>query len=148
MTDMPMDLNLTPQDILALQQMVYGEETQDTDTMKMIAQSALNRLKSGKKKEFGGSIPEITKKGYYAVSKQNIPYKQALSQKFPDITSKVGWGNAKKVVEAVIGDKDYGQGHQFYFTDEEVKRLTKNKGFDFSKVKSKGTQGNYKLFGY
>jgi len=148
MADMPMELNLTPQDILALQQMVYGEETQDTDTMKMIAQSALNRLKSGKKKEFGGNIPEITKKGYYAVSKQNIPYKQAVSQKFPDITSKVAWGNAKKVVEAVIGDKDYGQGHQFYFTDSEIAKLKKSKSFNFSRVKSKGTSGKYKLFGY
>jgi hypothetical protein len=128
--------------------MVYGEETQDTDTMRMITQSALNRLLSGKKKEFGGSIPEITKKGYYAVSKKNTPYQQAVSQKFPDVPSKVAWGNAKKVVEAVLGDKDYGQGHQFYFTDKEIEKLKKSKKFDFSKVKAKGASGKYKLFGY
>ena len=143
-----LELELTPSDVLSLQQMVYGEETQDTDVMKMVTQSALNRLKSGRKKEFGGSIPEITKKGYYAVSKQNTPYKQALSQKFPDITSKAAWGNAKKVVEAVIGDKDYGQGHQFYFTDDEIVKLKKSKKFDFTKVKAKGSSGKYKLFGY
>jgi hypothetical protein len=147
MADIPMALNLSPADVLALQQMVYGEETQDTDTMKMIAQSALNRLKSGKKKEFGGSIPEITKKGYYAVSKQNTPYKQALSQKFPDITSKVAWGNAKKVVEAVVGDKDYGD-VMFYFKPDEEKKLKVEKKFDFSKVRRTGKVGNYNLYSY
>ena len=142
------DLTLTPQDILALQQMVYGEDTTDAEAQKMIVQSALNRLKSGRSKEFGASIPEIAKKGYYAVSKRNIPYQQAVSQKFPDVASQAAWGRTKKLVESVLGDKDYGAGHQFYFTDKEIANLQKSKGFDFSRVKAMGSSGKYKLFGY
>jgi len=142
------DLKLKPEEILALQQMVHGEGAgTDIDTRKMIAQSAISRLTSGRKKEFGGTISDVLKKGYYAVKNPNTPYKQAVSGKFLDTPSKVSWGETKKIVEAVLGDKDYGK-HQFYFTDPEITKLKKNKGFDFSKVKSQGQVGDYKLFGY
>lgn len=142
------DLKLSPKEVLALQQMVYGEgASADIDTRKMVAQSAISRLLSGRTKEFGGTISDVLKKGYYAVKNPNTPYKQALSGKFSDIPSKVSWGETKKIVEAVLGDKDYGK-HQFYFTDEEIAKLKKNKKFDFSKVKSQGEVGKFKLFGY
>lgn len=141
-------LELSPNDLLAIQQMVYGEAaSEDPETMRVVAQSALNRLKSGRSKEFGGTIPDILKKGYYAVKNPNTPYKQALSGTFPDTTSKAKWGVAKKVVEAILKDQDFGE-HQFYFTPDEITKLKKSKGFDFSKVKARGAIGQYKLFGY
>ena len=141
-------LKLSPKEITALQQMVHGEGAgADIDTRKMMAQSAINRLLSGRTKEFGGTMSDVLKKGYYAVKNPNAPYKQAVSGKFNDTPSKVSWGETKKIVEAVVGDKDYGK-HQFYFTDEEIEKLNKGKKFDFTKVKPMGSTGKYKLFGY
>ena len=147
------EVNLSAMDATmkkAIQDMAFGEgASSDNDTVSMIVHSALSRYLSGRK-EFGGpSIADVVKKGYYAVSNPNTPYKQATSGKFPDIKSKARYAEIGKLVDAITGDKSYSKDKpQFYFTDKEIERLTKSKGFDFSKVKAKGIQGKYKLYGY
>ena len=149
---------LSVEDLLALQQGVYGEMAGASDALaRMAAQSALSRHRSGMSKEFGKTMPEITQKGYYAVSKKNVPYQQAVIEKFPDVKSKARWGEIKKLVESIVADEDYGE-HQFYFTQDEVNKLkarneTQKKlggppAFNFEAVKPKGKVEDYLLYGY
>lgn len=141
-------INLTEDDIAAIQRMVYGEAaSEDYATMKMIAQTAINRLRSGRKKEFGGNINRILQKGYYAVKNPNQPYRQALSGKFEDEASKKKWLQAQKAVSDVIGKQDWGQA-MFYFVPGEIKKQTEAGTFDFKQVAPTGDVGIYKTFGY
>lgn len=145
----PKKYNFTPQDILAIKRAVYGEGASTDDaTMKMIAQSIINRAKSGRSGEFGGNVNEILKKGYYAVKNPNTPYKQALSGKFPDVQSKAAWGRVQKLVDIAMSEENSGK-HLFYFKPEEEVKLRKNpEKFDFKMVKPMGKQGGYNLYGY
>lgn len=143
------NINLTPEDIIALSQMVYGENAgEDTATQKMTAQSAINRLRSGRIKEFGATIPEILQQGYYAV-KDNTPlYQQAVSGNFPDISSKAKFSEIQKLIESIVADQDYGKA-QFYFRPEEEENLRKNpKKFNFDLVKPQGQVGVYNTYSY
>lgn len=151
-------LSLSDADKLAISQAVFGEAAgEPTDVQKMVIQTVLNRLRSGRKKEFGGNVNDILKRGYYAVSNPNDPYKQAMSGVFPDVNSKAKFGRVKKLLDAVLADQDYGQGH-FYFTPEEEKKLRlKNiqrqaakrpPAFNFSAVKPFGQVGKYNVYGY
>jgi hypothetical protein len=140
-------LKLSEEDIAALQRMVYGEAAgSDYDTMKMIAQSALNRLRSGRTKQFGGNMTSVLKKGYYAVKNPNKPYRQALSGQFNDELSKNAWLQAQKVISDIIKNQDFGQ-VQFYFTPEEIKKL-RSGGFNFGLVTPTGKVGIYETFSY
>jgi spore germination cell wall hydrolase CwlJ-like protein len=139
---------LSTEDIAALSRMVYGEAAgADATTMKMIAQTAINRLRSGRSKEFGANLPRVLKKGYYAVSNPNQPYRQALSGQFNDEPSKKAWTQAQNIVNEIIKNQDFGQA-QFYFTDSELKRLKSNNGFNFSLVIPIGKVGAYSTFAY
>jgi spore germination cell wall hydrolase CwlJ-like protein len=139
---------LSDEDKAALTRMVYGEAAgADSATMKMIAQSAINRLRSGRTKEFGGNMPRVLKKGYYAVSNPNQPYKQALSGQFNDEQSKKAWLQAQNIVNDMIKNQDFGQA-QFYFTPKEIERMKAQGGFDFSQVIPTGSVGNYQTFSY
>jgi len=138
-------------DIQALAAMIYGEgASTDYDTMKMIGSTAINRLKSGKSKEFGASIPEIIQKGYYAASNANIPYQQASINSFPDKKSENAYKQALAIASGLIkGSIKPDKGH-FYFTDKEIAKMKRqgNKAFNFNAVKPMGAIGGYKVFGY
>ena len=137
----PIDVDLTQDDIAAIARMAYGENAgEDNDTVKMTIQTPINRLRSGRSKEFGGDIPSILKKGYYAVSKNSPLYQQAASGKFPDIKSKARMAEIQKLTEAVVGDKDYGNA-QFFFKPNEAMSLKK-------KLKSQGKVGKYDVYSY
>ena len=139
---------MTEEDIAALARMVYGEAAgADEATMKMIAQTAINRLRSGRTKEFGGNLSRVLKKGYYAVKNPNQPYRQALTGAFNSDVSKKKWTQALNVVNGVIKNQDFGKA-QFYFTPEEVKSLRTQNKFDFGLVVPTGTVGNYQTFSY
>ncbi len=141
-------IKLSPEDVAALQRMVYGEAAgSDEATMRMIAQSAVNRLRSGRTKEFGGNMTKVLQKGYYAVSNPNLPYRQALEGAFNDEQSKKKWLQAQNVVNDVIKNQDFGK-TMFYFTQPELERLTKKGGFDFSQVVPTENIGAYMGFAY
>ena len=134
-------LQLTPEDRTALAQMAYGENaSEDNDTIKMTVQSAINRLKSGRAKEFGATIPEVLKKGYYAVSKNSPLYQQAVSKKLPDFNSKKRYGEIEALTNAIIDDQDFGN-TMFYFKPSEASSLKK-------KLKRQGTVGQYETYSY
>ena len=140
-------VKLSAEDVAALQRMVYGEAAgSDEATMRMIAQSAVNRLRSGRTKEFGGNMTKVLQKGYYAVSNPNLPYRQALDGSFNDEQSKKKWLQAQNVVNDIIKNQDFGKA-MFYFTPEEIKRIS-GKGFDFSQVLPGDKIGNYETFYY
>lgn len=141
MSEIKNKLIVSDNDKLALAQMAYGENAgEDLDTLKMTIQSAINRLLSGRSKEFGATIPDVLKKGYYAVSKNSPLYQQAVTGKFPDITSKAKFSTIQKLVDAIIGDEDFGK-VQFYFRPEEAKGLK-------SKLKRLGNVGVYETYSY
>lgn len=141
-------LNLSKDDINSLALMAMAENgDQSDDVVKMTIQSALSRLNSGRTKEFGGSLPEVLKKGYYAIKRPNGLYKTLTSGNELDMPTKTRLAAIKKLTEAVVGDQDYGNA-QFYFTPQEVKRLTASKAFNFGAVKPMGNVGMYQTFGY
>jgi len=140
------NINLSEEDISALRRMLFGESSNDEATMKMIAQTALNRLRSGRVKEFGGNMQKVLQKGYYAVRNPNQPYKQALSGIFNDDASKSRWGLTQKVISDILKKQDFGNA-MFYFTDDEIPRVQKQ-GFNFKAVMPAGKVGIYQTFGY
>ncbi len=134
-------LNITPADRVAIAQMAYGENaSEDDETVKMTVQSAINRLGSGRAKEFGSTVPEVLKKGYYAVSKNSPLYKQAVSKKFPDFNSKKRYAEIETLTNAIIDDQDFGNA-MFYFKPAEAQALKK-------KLKRQGTVGKYETYSY
>ena len=139
----------------AIQDMAYGEAAgSDNETTKMVIQSALSRYLSGRSDfspKGGGTIADLVKKGYYAVSNPNDPYKEATSGKFANVKSKARHAEIGTQLEAILGDKDYSTDNaQFYFTPEEEARMRRqgSKVFDFSKVKPKGKVGIYNTYSY
>ena len=147
-----LDINLLPAEILALQQGVYGEAAnQPYEVKKMVMQSVLNRLKSGKIKEFGRTIPEILNKGYYAVKNKNVPYKEALSGKFNNPLSASAWKETQQVYNDIMKNQDFGNA-MFYFKPDEISAIQGSKNgkkiFNFQKVVPIGTVGDYSVFTY
>lgn len=141
-------IKLSDDDIAALTRMVYGEAAgEDYNTMKMVAQSAVNRLRSGRKKEFGSNLSKVLQKGYYAVSNPNQPYKQALYGNFNNELSKKKWQQAQKAVSDMIAKQDFGEA-MFYFTPDEITKLQKGGKFNFSVVKPTGKVGKFLTFAY
>ena len=141
-------LAISDQDLKIITDTVFGEAAgSDEETQKMIIRSMFNRKLSGRSKEFGKDFNEISKKGYYAAKNPNIPYKQAISGKFPDLKSKATHAKIRKMTEAIHGDEDYGA-ELFYFTPPEKNKLTKNKSFNFKIVKPTGKVGIYETFAY
>ena len=139
----------------AIQDMAYGEAAgSDSETTKMVIQSALSRYLSGRSDfspKGGGTISDLVKKGYYAVSNPNTPYKEATSGKFANVKNKARHAEIGTQLDAILGDKDYSKDNaQFYFTPEEEARMRRqgSKAFDFSKVKSKGKVGIYNTYSY
>jgi len=129
---------------------VFGEgANQPIEVRKMIASTILNRINSGRTSEFGGDIDTVLRKGYYAVSNPNVPYKQAYSGKFPDKESELRYKETLQMVSGLLKGTIKPDEGLFYFTPKEIKKLQKNpKAFDFKKVKEVGSSGGYKVFTY
>lgn len=147
---MARSIELTPEEQHMLTMMVYGEGAQSSpESMQMIARTALKRLSSGRRKEFGGTLGEVLNKGYYAVSQPNQPYNEATAGVFHNPQSQDAWNAAQLAVDTVVKSGDYGKA-MFYFTPTEIQKL-KAQGprvFDFNKVVPMGRQEEYQLFGY
>ena len=139
------------QEVTALANMIYGEAAgEDYDTMKMVGSSAINRYLSPRDKEFGGTIDQVLQKGYYAVNHPNTPFKQAVSQKFPDKKSLEAYKRAYAIASGLIKGNIKRDNVHFYFTEDEIKKLEKagKRKFDFKQVKETGKLKKYRLFSY
>lgn len=136
-------------DAKILADMTFGESaSEDYDTNKMVASSALNRLNANKPSEFGSTLAEVLHKGYYSVSQGNKAYKQAVTQEFPDKVSEDKYKEIYAMVSALLNGTLKPSEGMFFFKDDEIKKLKKSKGFNFKAVKPKGTVGKYQVFGY
>ncbi len=141
----------TDADLLNAANTLYGEVAdQNSEVMGMVGSSILNRLDAQRVNEFGGTIPEISQKGYYAAINGNVPYKQAVSQKFPDKNSENKYKQAYAIMSGLMKGTIDRHGAQFFFTKEEIQKLKKKgkKAFDFKQVKPTGSVGGYETFSY
>jgi len=135
-------------ELLQLAHLIYGEAGgEDLDTKKMVGSSVINRLNSGRAKEFGGSIEEVAQKGYYAVSKKSKMYEQAVSGNFPDKSSETAWKQSLAVASGLVKGTIKPSAGMFYFTDKEAKQQ-KKVGFKFSQVKETGKVGKFNTYSY
>lgn len=138
-------------DVVAMAATIYGENaSEDYDTMVMTGSTMLNRLDADRPKEFGSSVQEIARKGYYAVKDNSPTFQQAITGRFPDAQSEKKWKQALQIAYGLkTGSIDRVGGH-FYFTDSEVKKLKAagKKVFDFTQVKKIGRTGKYNVFSY
>lgn len=137
-------------DTIALANAIYGEAAdQEPEVMKMVGSSVINRINSGRTAEFGSNMQEVLNKGYYAVKNPNVPYRQALTQQFPDEES----ANQYKQALAIAGGLRRGTIEPdkalFYFTPKEEAKLRKTpKVFNFKIVKNAGKVGGYNTYNY
>ena len=135
-------------DLLALTNTIYGEAAGASfDVKKMVGSSVINRLMSGKHQEFGASIPEIAQKGYYAVSQQNEPYKQAVQQKFPDKVSELAYKQSLAIASGLMKGTIKPDDAMFYFTKKEIAKQ-KKVGFKFERTRETGSVDKYTTFSY
>ena len=135
---------------LEIAKAVHGEGAgASIEFRKMVASTILNREESGRTGEFGGSIPEILQKGYYAVSNPNTPYKEATELKFKDKASENSFKETLQLVSGMIKGTIKRYPGLFYFTNKELARLKKSpKEFDLSKVRDVGGVDNFRVFDY
>jgi len=136
--------------LLQLAALINGEAAdQPYDVKLMVGSTVINRLNAGKAKEFGASLPDVALKGYYAAQNPNEPYKQALTQQFPDKISEDAFKQSLAIASALIKGTVKPQAGQFYFTEDEEGKLRKNKkAFNFKAVKSVGKVGKYNVYEY
>jgi hypothetical protein len=125
----------------------YGENRgQGQDAILHTASSIFNRLGQNEWKHM--SVPQVLQNGYYAVShpENNQGFTDAMSGKFKDKASE----NDFKRIYATVASLNRGsvepKSTQFYFKQNEINKLIKNKGFDFSKV-NEGESFNAKVGG-
>lgn len=137
-------------DLTTLTNLIYGEAAnQDAKVMKMVGSSAINRMNSGRTKEFGGTLDEIARKGYYAVSNPNEPMKEAMSQKFRSPESENKYKQAMSIASGLLRGTIEPDKGMFYFKKDEIAKLKKTpKVFNFKMVKSVGKSGDYEVFDY
>ena len=137
-------------DLSDLANIIYGEAAnQDEKVMKMVGSTVLNRQKSGRTEEFGGTIAEIGQKGYYAVKNPNQPYKEALSQKFGNEEAEHKYKKAVAIAGGLLKGTIEPDKGEFFFKPDEEKKLRKTpKVFNFKMVKNVGKQGDYNVYGY
>lgn len=137
-------------DLIDLTNIIYGEAAdQDVKVMKMVGSTAINRMKSGRTKEFGSTLPEIIQKGYYAAKNPNQPYKEALSQKFGSPEAENKYKQAMNIASGLLRGTIEPDKGMFYFKPDEIKKLKKTpKVFNFKAVKSVGKSGDYEVFDY
>jgi aminopeptidase C len=135
--------------LLALAAMINGEAAgANFDTKVMVGSSAIQRMKSGRTQEFGSTLPEVLQKGYYAVQNQNEPYKQAITQKFPDKKAENAYKQSLAVASGLIKGTIEPKDVMFYFTNKEDARQHKKGTFNYKKVRSTGTQEGFNMYSY
>ena len=137
-------------DLSDLANIIYGEAAdQDDKVMKMVGSSVINRQRSGRTEEFGGTIAEIGQKGYYAVKNPNQPYKEALSQKFGNEESELKYKKAVAIAGGLLKETIPPDKGLFYFkADEEKKLRGKPKVFNFKLVTPTAKVGAYQVYDY
>lgn len=128
--------------------------SEDDKMMQYVGSTLLNRLESGRP-EFGAqnyNLSEVINHpgGYY--EKNSNLYNQFLSGDFKDEKSKAAAMRAASIASALTrGTIDRMPG-EFWFNDEEIAKLSKNKKvFDFNQVEElgkMGKKGQFKMYGY
>lgn len=141
--------NPTTNDVMKLASLIFGEgASTDSETMRMIGSTVLNRIDANRVNEFGGDLDEVIQRGYYAAKDNSPMYQMATSQNFSDEPSKMAWKKAYQVASGLLtGSLERTDGH-FYFTPEEIAKQKKAKSFNFKVVKPTGEYGPYKVFSY
>jgi len=137
-------------DLTTLTNLIYGEAAnQDAKVMKMVGSSAINRMKSGRTKEFGSTLEEIAQRGYYAVKNPNQPMKEAMSGKFGSPEAENKYKQAMSIASGLLRGTIEPDKGLFYFKKDEISRLKKTpKVFNFKAVRSVGKSGDYEVFDY
>ena len=140
-------------DIAQLAAVIYGEgASTGEDVMSMIGSTVLNRLESGRVKEFGGTLEEVINypNAYYAAQDENVPYKEALAGKFPNETAENAYKRAYATASGLYKGTIDRHKAMFFFTPPEETKLRKKgrKVFDFKQVKEQGVVGDYNTYSY
>lgn len=130
---------------------IYSEvASEDSDTMKLVGSSIINRMNSNRDSEFGVNLPEVMQKGYYGVRENTDLYQQAVTGKFPDKLSENKYKQALAIASGLLRGTIEPNKGEFYFTEKEIQKMKKRgkKAFDFDQVKDLGQVGKYRVFGY
>lgn len=138
---------MTDDDVKMIAAMAYGKNRgQGDDAIVHTLSSAYNRI--GKNEWRNKTVPEILNGGYYAVSdtSNNTGYADAMAGKFKNKDDENEYKRIYVKAAAMRRGTLQPTDTQFYFKQSEINKLSKSKGFDFSKV-DEGTPFNAKVGG-
>jgi len=144
---MPVDYPFTDEDLYQIAAMVYGEMgSKDLEHWKVALSAFLNSIGQAEWKNL--TPQQILQKRFYAVSRQNDPYKWAVTKQFPNKDEENRFKKILSFVSAAVRGKVDLLPNQFYFTKGEISKLKKNKSFNFDLVVPVGKIGRYYLYKY
>lgn len=147
----------TNEDIQYLTALIHGASTHKSKREERIAfgSSVVNRLNS-QMVEFGSdglapmSIKEVIHSNtspYYESNGENERFNEVMNMKVAPYNEEEAKRNLQISSGLLKGTIPLTEG-QFFYTDKEIEKLTKNKGHDFSKTPQVGRAGRFNLLSY
>ena len=143
MADIPMD----DATLYNISSMVYGEMgSEDKEHWRMAASSYFNSFGKGEWADL--SSDELLNQRYYAVQNKNDPYTWATTKKFPYKEEENRFKKVLSFVSAMSRGKEAKSDAQFFWTNPEVVKQTKNKSINFDLLKKTGRVGKFNTYSY
>ena len=127
--------------------MTYGEMgSEDKEHWRMAASSYYNSFGKGEWADL--TSDELLNRRSYAVQNKNDPYRWAMEKKFPNKAEENRFKKVLSFVSAMDKGKEKRTDAQFFWTNPEVAKQTKNKSINFKLLKKTGRVGNYNTYNY
>lgn len=130
---------------------VYAERGRDPRSARMVTHTILNRVKSGRAKEFGADLEEVINKPWAFTSvtgspKDRVKYESALRKQFKNPAEEADYFQTRHEVEEVLrGRYDHeNQGQVLYYNPSKVKTPP----WDFSQIEEVPGDGDHRMFRY
>ena len=143
MADIPMDDAI----LYKVAAMTYGEMgSEDTEHWRMAASSYFNSIGQGEWADL--SSDELLNQRYFAVQNKNDPYTWATTKKFPSKEEENRFKRVYSFVSAMARGKEPKSDAQFFWTNPEVEKQTRNKSINFDLLKKTGRVGKFNTYSY
>jgi len=127
--------------------MTYGEMgSEDKEHWRMAASSYANSFGKGEWADL--TSDELLNKRYYAVQNKNDPYKWATERKFPNDAEENRFKRVLSFVSAMDKGKESKTDAEFFWTNEEVAKQTKDKSINFDLLQKTGRVGKFNTYKY
>jgi len=141
-------------DNVRLAAIIHGESSGQKDNVKtMVGSTVLNRLDSGRTREFGDTVEGVItsqNSPYFAALNNSEQFQQGATQKFPDKISENDFKKSLQIANGLMRGTIPRHEGMFFFTGQEISGMKrrKKKVFDFKQVRETGKVGKFSTFSY